>query len=329
MAILLGKTPHNPRTIPVSNMPSQNMNDIVAILSDPFFFISDAQHELSKRQLEVSGRKDDLLRRLFEALKAEHADGWTLGYLLSTKIQPFNGNGRDPRSLIGHHVKSYNCDEDGIMILELSDGEDAVIPSHNSCDGCARIKMDHDLFWAFHTLDGMNAVSRHLAQKPLLILEAAVGVHKNRWGKEAGSVLGLKLEGMSVISFFFLAAVLQGEASIREDRICGDVWLAENDVLCEDVGVLGGGDEMVLGGGDEMVLHGGDETAIEGMTERPVTEDESAGYETDMRGGHGKQAKYQSARTESVEMCGWWRTAMSWAKISKLCMQVVRWWLRE
>lgn len=198
------------------------------------------------------------------------------------------------------------------MILELSDGEDVAIHSNNSSEGCARIKMDHDLFWAFHTLDGMNAVSRHLAQKPLLINEAAVGVHKNRWGKEAGSVLGLKLEGMSAITFFFLAAVLPGEASIREDRICGDVWLAEKDVLCEDVGMLGGGgemvlhggDEMLLGGGDEMVLDRGDETAIEGMTERPVTEDESAGYETDMRGGHGKQAKHPSARTESVEMCG-------------------------
>ena len=239
MTNLLGKTPHNPRQIPVSNPPLRNMDDVVAVLSDPFFFVCDAAHELRMRNLNASGCKDDLLCRLYEVLDAEHAEGWTLGYLLNTKILPFNGKGRDPQTLVGHHVEGYECDGESI-ILGLSDGEDMTILSRNSRDECAMIKMDHDLFWALHTLDGMKAVPRNLAINPLLIIEAVVGVRKNRWGEEAGSVFGLKLEGMKAISFFFLA----GEASSREDRICGDVWLEDNKLLREDTRMLHGGDEI-------------------------------------------------------------------------------------
>lgn len=127
IATLLGKTPHTPRRIAIFNLPSQKMNDVVAVLYDPFFFVSDAQYELSKRQLEMSGCQNDLLCRLFEALEGEHAEGWTLGHLLNTKILPFNGKGRDPRSLVGRHVEGYKWDGDGILILELCDGEDVAI----------------------------------------------------------------------------------------------------------------------------------------------------------------------------------------------------------
>ena len=268
-ATLLARTPHNPRQIPTSNLPSQQLNDVVAVLFDPSFFVSDAQHELSKRKLEVSGCKDDLLWRLFEALKAEHAEGWTLGYLLNTKILPFHDKGLDPQSLSGHHVEGYKSDGDGIMILELSDGEDVSILSNTSSDDCAKIKMDHDLFWALHTVDGMKAVPCDLAKKPLLITEAVMGVRKDRWGKEAGTVFGLKLEGMRAISFFFLAR----EAPIREDRICGDVWLADNVVLREDVRMLHGCNEMVVGE----------------VREAWVTEDKSTGLEEDTRWLHGRR----------------------------------------
>lgn len=267
MANLLGKIPHNPRQIPASNSPSQQMNDVVAVLSDPFFFVSDAEHELGKRNLKSFGCKEDLLCRLYEALEAEHGDGWTSGYLLNTKILPYNGKGRDPQSLVGYHVMGYQCDGDGHVVLELSDGEDVTVLSSETSDECTIIKMDHDLFWALHTLDGMKAVPRNLVKHPLLIIAAATGVRKNRWGKEAGSVLGLKLKGMSAMSFFFLA----DEASSREDRICGDVWLEENSILCEDT----------------RMLHGGDEMTIEEVRERKVTEDEATGLGEGMRGLHG------------------------------------------
>ena len=127
--------------------------------------------------------------------------------------------------------------------------------------------MDDGLFWALHTLEGMVAVPRQLVKKPVLITKAVTGVRKNRWGKEAGLVLGLKLEGMRAIAFFFLG----GEASIREDRVCGDVWLAENDVLREDI----------------RLLHGGDEMVIQEWGERRMVEDEAIGLEEDMRAMHG------------------------------------------
>lgn len=267
MATLLGRAPHNPRRIPTSNLPSQELNDVVAVLSDPSFIVSDAQYELSKRKLKASGPKDELLWTLFEVLEAEYAEGWTLGYLLNTKILPFDGKGRDPRGLIGHHVEGYKCDGDCIIILELSDGEDATLLSHKSSNRCARIKMDDDLFWAFHTLDGIKAVPRNLAKKPLLITEAVTGVRKNRRGQEAGTVFGLKLQGMRAMSFLFLA----NDVFIREDRMCGDVWLAQNHILRDDI----------------RMLHGGDEVAVEDVRERWVTKDETMGLEEDMRGLHG------------------------------------------
>ena len=266
---LLGRVPHSPRHIPTTSGPrSQHLNDVVAVLLDPFFFISDAQHELSKRGLTLSGSKDDLLWRLFEALETEYAEGWTLGYLLDTKIIPPSTAHFDPRNLIGHHVAGYRYEAAGVIVLELSDGEDLSILSTKSADDCSQIKLDHDLFWALHTLQGMQIVACNLAQKPLLITDAAAGVRKDRWGKEAGTVLGLKLTGMREMSFFFLGV----SVSVREDRICGDVWLARNDVLREDLCVLHGGDEMV----GEVV-----------KKERRARGDEDEGLVEDLRGVHG------------------------------------------
>ena len=247
------------------------MTDVVAVLSSPFFFLSDAHFELSKRKLKVSGRKDVLLRRLFEALETEYADGWTLGYLLNTKISPFHGRGRDPRSLVGHHVEGYTCDKEGNLTLDLSDGENVTLVSSDKSsdeDASTMIKMDHDLFWVLHTLDGMNAVPRDLVEMPLQIIDAATGVRKDRWGKETGSVVGLRLEGMRTISFFFLA----GKTHVREDRVCGHVWLAENEDLRVDM----------------RMLHGGVERGVGEMDGKWVMEDGDIGLEEeDLRGLHG------------------------------------------
>ena len=266
---LLGKVPHTPRHIPTtSGLRSQNMNDVVAVLLDPFFFVSDAQHELSKRRLKSSGTKDDLLWRLFEALETEYVEGWTLGYLLDTKILPSSTEQLDPRNLIGHHVAGYRCEGAGVMVLELSDGEDLTILSNRSSGDSSKIKLDHDLFWAFHTLHGMKVVARNLAQKPLLIADAAAGVRKDRWGKEAGTVFGLKLTVMREMSFFFLG----GQISVREDRICGEVWLSRNDVLREDMSMLHGGDELVVDKVKKKIC---------------ATGDEAKGLVEDLRGVHG------------------------------------------
>lgn len=76
---------------------------------------------------------------------------------------------------------------------------------------------------------------------------------KNRWGEEVGIVFDLGLKGMRGISFFFLAA----DASFREDRVCGDVWLAENDVLRDDIRMLYRGDKVVNRGMEGDVGDGG------------------------------------------------------------------------
>ena len=114
----------NPRPIPTtSDHPLQHLDDVVAVLSDPHCYTSDAQHEPRKRNLTTCGPKTALLQRLFDALGAEHADGWLSGYLLNTKLLPFNSGKRScPRRLVGHLVESYNSDGDGVVTLELSDG---------------------------------------------------------------------------------------------------------------------------------------------------------------------------------------------------------------
>ena len=223
MATLLGRNPHNPRQIPTLNLPSQKMNDVVAVLCDPFFLISDAQNELGKRSIVYSGPKDALIQKLYEALEAEFAQGWTMGYLLNTKVLGFHCKGRDPRRLAGHHVVGYSYVERSTIILCLSDGAEVIIQSNKQTDTC--IKMDNDLFWAFHTLDGMKAIPRDFTHRPILINEAVTGVRRDRSKKEEWTVFGLKLENMRVLSFFFLAHEVNG----REDRVCGDVWLAKND----------------------------------------------------------------------------------------------------
>ncbi len=264
MATLLGRNSHNPRRIPTSNLPSQKMNDVVAVLSDPFFFLSNAELELKKRNKESSGSKDALIQRLYEALEAEFAQGWTLGYLLNTKVSGGHGRGSDPRSLVGHHIKGYSYFGEGTIILTLSDGDDVTIQSKNQPN--TGIKMDNDLFWALHTLDGMKAVPRDFAQRPLLITEAVTGMRRDR-SRRVWIVFGLKLEGMRVPSFFFQSR----EVLERVDMVCGDVWMEKDDVPRQD----------------SRMLQGSDETLIEDGRERRTTKDESVELEKDLRGLHG------------------------------------------
>ena len=104
----------------------------------------------------------------------------------------------------------------------------------------------------------MDPVPRRFYDNPLLIAEVATGVRKDRWRREAGTVLGLRLEDLMAISF----CVLDGRTSIREDRLCEDGWMAENHVLHQDMRVLHGRDEMVV-----------EEVRTWPMTEKEAAED--------------------------------------------------------
>lgn len=169
------------------------------------------QHELRKRGLPVSGIKKDLRNRVMEALRSEHADGWTLGYLLNIKIVPFNGRGRDPQTLVGRHITGLSGWDDNTVTIMLSDGEDQTIVCQAADADDLNFGMDQELFDLFYTSSNDE---RTYEKKPLLITEAAIALCKDRQGVVATNIVGIKLAGMKEVGFFGVT------------KLGVDVWLA-------------------------------------------------------------------------------------------------------
>lgn len=185
------------------------------------------QHELRKRGLLVSGVKEDLRKRVIKALQSEYSDGWTRGYLLNTKIVPFNGRGRDPQTLVGRFVTELGETEDNSMAIMLADGEEAIIVFQASDADNLDFWIDDELFDLFFT---SSYEHRTYGKKPLLVTEAATGVRKNYQGVVAATVLGIKLAGMKEMAFFNIPDcddfdnIPDGYESWS--KLGADVWLA-------------------------------------------------------------------------------------------------------
>ena len=160
------------------------------------------QHELRKRGLLVSGIKKDLRERVVEALRSEHADGWTQGYLLNTKTISFNGRGRDPRTLVGRSVTGLGVGQDNTMVIGFADGEEAVVVCQASDADDLIFFYNEELFDIFNTSSNQP---RTYEKKPLLITEAATALRKNYQGVVAATVLGIKLAGMKKMAFIGIA----------------------------------------------------------------------------------------------------------------------------
>ncbi len=98
------------------------------------------------------GRKPALQKRLVEGLRKDYAEGWTHGRVLNTKIVPFNGRGRDPKELIGLHLKSVQLTgrRYGVLggTLRITDGEDQFIMMRPSPRVATGICVDfEDSYW--------------------------------------------------------------------------------------------------------------------------------------------------------------------------------------
>lgn len=194
--------PHSAVTPPQSQpplttlSPSNQMDK--ATLEVDTLTVRELQHELRKRGLSVTGIKRDLRKRVIKALRSEYAEGWTLGYLLEIKIIPFNGRGRDPRTLIGRHVTGLGEIEDNKMVIMLSDGEDPTIVCQASDADDLEFHMDEELFRLFHTSSGE---SRTYVKNPLLVTDATIALCKNIQGVAAATIFGIKLAGMKEMAF--------------------------------------------------------------------------------------------------------------------------------
>ncbi len=161
------------------------------------------RHELRKREINAFGSKVDLRIRLMAALRREYDSGWTCGYLLSIKIIPFNGCGRDPQTLVGRHVAGLRAKGSNRLTIMLSDGPDQTVVYQTSYsplsdDDEMHLGLSGGLFRLVRT----SSDESQTYDQPLLITEAATALCRNHQGKVAATIFGIKLEGMEQMAFF-------------------------------------------------------------------------------------------------------------------------------
>ncbi|MCJ1451009.1 hypothetical protein MMC28_001343 [Mycoblastus sanguinarius] len=152
------------------------------------------KEKLRAKDLPATGKKADLQTRLLQA------DGFTLGPDHDTKLIPFEGekHGRDPATLVGHRITSYELEPEYEPYLKLLTDKGLVNILQWSGPRYAHMAMDESLEAALGAGAGEG-------KKPgVLITEAAVG---KRSGLTAGyydyRVIGIKLEGMQEMGFVF------------------------------------------------------------------------------------------------------------------------------
>lgn len=184
-----------------------------AILQVNGLKVSELQHELRNRGLPVSGIKEDLRRRLIEALRMDYDDGWTLGYLLNTRIIPFSSKGIDPQTLVGLHVERVRAENGTIRIL-ISDGDDLTIFAQPSSVAIDPVRVRWD---AEYSSSGYRKPSK---ESPLCVLEAVMAERKNDQGEVSGVLFGFRLERMEKIMLFGCAKGKEAPSNPM-----GDVYL--------------------------------------------------------------------------------------------------------
>ncbi len=190
------------------------------------------------------GRKPALQNRLVEGLRKDYAEGWTHGRMLNTKIVPFNGRGRDPKELIGLHLKSFQLigRRYGVLggTLRFTDGEDQVIMMRPSRRVATAICIDfEDSYWNSwgycvgredeYQWEREERVweKEEVWRKPAPIIEAVRGIRRNSQDESTSVVLGLRCEGMSKMGFFCCEATRP--TLLYTYPSYGDIWLADDE----------------------------------------------------------------------------------------------------
>lgn len=170
--------------------------------------------ELRRRWLNDSGSTDDVANRLIAALARDYADGWTLGSfapgfrldgLLNTMVVKFNGEGRDPETLVGKHLVEIKKDEDGTMNLEFSDGPDLQIRTGSVGSMTTEVAFDDDDDDYDDSSFGRWLLVGVDCHPPILILEAATGIRRTHYEGPTFSVIGIECEGTRNMLFFYPA----------------------------------------------------------------------------------------------------------------------------
>ena len=161
----------------------------VAIRQVNTLTVRNLQHELRKRGLRVRGIRDDLTRRLIEALKTEYDDGWTCGRLLNIRPIPFDGDGIDPQTLLRLHVTGIDEARSSTNVkLSFSDNKPLFVFSRRTATAADPVIM-YRKFEA--RLSGWPCVER-----PMRILGAAMAEWKDDEGEPSWMFFVLRLKGI-------------------------------------------------------------------------------------------------------------------------------------
>ena len=164
------------------------------------------KEELRRRWLPTYGSICDIRDRLIADLARDQRDGWTLGSfapglrlgsLLNTMIVPFDGEGRDPETLVGQHLVEIKKNEDGTTSLEFPDGPGQQI----------RTRFGHEVAFDDDEEDDDDDTDHWRlfvgeSYPPLLILEAGTGIRRTHYEGPTFSVIGIECEGTRKMLFF-------------------------------------------------------------------------------------------------------------------------------
>ena len=179
--------------------------------------VRDLQDELRKRSLPVTGIRDDLIRRLIEALRTDYDDGWTCGKLLSVRLTPLKGEGIDPQTLVGLHVTGIDeARSRGNVKLSFSDHKPLFIFSRWTTTAADLIILDRKVE---AILSGWSS-----AEGPMRIIEAVVVEWKDDEGKPSTMLLVLKLQGIGTTLY-----IGYHRNTGRSDTVLSDLYLAAHE----------------------------------------------------------------------------------------------------
>ena len=122
-----------------------------------------------------------------------------------TTVIPFDGEGRDPTSLVGRKIKWYYKSGKGISLLTFK-CHDGIVQFVNSADLIGYeegITENNDPSW-FHFDSNLQTALASLdrsGRSTCLIEEACVGTRKD--GSSSYKVVGIRCQGMSNIGYIY------------------------------------------------------------------------------------------------------------------------------
>ena len=233
--------------------------------------VSELKDACRARKVTVTGNKHILIARLCNSYDR-------------TTIIDWDGIGTDPATLVGLQIYGFVLNEEGCeLVLDVGQGQQIRIEARYASMRYAEIAMDEHLHAAISHLErehdygqANKPLENDPTRKPLLVLEASLGIRRSTVAKdpqessrkkpeletwvENHKVIGLRLQGMKAMGWIFCrdgeddplnpgfesVAIIsyEGEGDVRDEK--------EEDLEMEDVDGLSFTDLMSMSKTDSM-----------------------------------------------------------------------------